>query len=413
MKRTIPLVLLLSLLLSGCSWMSNSYVSVKPHQEQEQSGQLEVVVASDYLDLIYALEEMIETGTESGIINVADYPQDALEGGMMVAMRYAMESFPLGAYAVKEINYEVGNNSGMPAVAVTIAYRHSRAELQKIRHLITMNDADLVVAEALNGYAVSVVLLVENYYTVDFTQLVQDYAEAHPESVMETPQVTMGVYGRGDTRVVELTFTYQTGRDSLRQMQNQVKPVFEAASLYVSGDSADYQKYSQLYAFLMERFDYTIETSITPAYSLLRHGVGDSRAFATVYASMCRGAGMECEIVTGTRSGEPWTWNIVNDDGNYFHVDLLRCNEIGDFREFSDNDMSGYVWDYSAYPECPVVYVTEEEQPPVSAETEPTEETSETTEPTQTEEPTEETEETLPLATEETTSATESTENLE
>lgn len=71
---------------------------------------------------------------------------------------------------------------------------------------------------------------------MDFTQLVRDHAEEHPETVMETPQVTAAAYGAGSSRVVELTFTYQTSRDALRQMQSQVKPVFDAASLYVSGD---------------------------------------------------------------------------------------------------------------------------------------------------------------------------------
>ena len=127
---------------------------------------------------------------------------------------------------------------------------------------------------------------------MDFTQLVRDHAEEHPETVMEPPQVTAAAYGAGSYRVVELTDTNQTSRDALRQMQSQGKPVFDAASLYVSGDGEDRQKLSQLYAFLMERFDYKIETSITPAYSLLRHGVGDSRAFATVYAAMCRLAGL-------------------------------------------------------------------------------------------------------------------------
>jgi len=127
-----------------------------------------------------------------------------------------------------------------------------------------------------------------------------------------------------ENKDMELTFTYQTSRDALRQMQSQVKPVFDAASLYVSGDGEDRQKLSQLYAFLMERFDYKIETSITPAYSLLRHGVGDSRAFATVYAAMCRLAGLECMTVTGTHAGDPWTWNIVLDEkGGPNHVSNL------------------------------------------------------------------------------------------
>ena len=187
-----------------------------------------------------------------------------------------------------------------------------------------------------------------------------------------------------------------------------MKPVFEAAELYVSGDGAERQKYSQLYGFLMERFDYTVETSITPAYSLLHHGVGDSRAFATVYAAMCRRAGMECLMVTGTRSGEPWVWNIIQVGGIYRHVDLLQCSVQGRFQEKTDAEMSGYVWDYSAYPECPVIRLPEPSDPtpaqpretaPAEAETtpatEPEESTAETEpailpEETKAEEPTEE-----------------------
>jgi hypothetical protein len=65
--------------------------------------------------------------------------------------------------------------------------------------------------------------------------------------------------------------------------------------------------------------------------------VGDSRAFATVYAAMCRSAGLECMTVTGTRAGEPWTWNIILDNGGYYHVDLQRSNLSGQFRELTDS----------------------------------------------------------------------------
>ena len=146
--------------------------------------------------------------------------------------------------------------------------------------------------------------------------------------------------------------------------------MFDAAVLYVSGEGEDYQKYSQLYAFLMERFEYKFETSITPAYSLLRHGVGDNRAFATIYAAMCRSAGLECLTVTGTRSGEPWTWNIVLDNGCYYHVDLLRSNLSGQFRELTDAQMHTYVWDYSAYPECIGVEAVQEAKDLPETETE-------------------------------------------
>ena len=374
--RILFLLLSLSLLLTGCGWMDGSYVHVTPHREQNSSIQSEVVSAADYIQLYGVLEEMIASGTENGIINVSEYDQEIVGNSMDIAVRHAKKIYPIGAYAVEEIQYEFGYNSGRPAIAVTIEYRHSRIEIQKIQTVQNMEAAGDAVAQALEDCDSGVVLQVQEYKETDFSQLVQDYARTHPELVMEIPQVTAAVYGGDSGRVVELTFTYQTSRDSLRSMKAQVQPVFESAALYVSGEGADTQKYAQLYAFLMERFDYTLETSITPAYSLLRHGVGDSRAFATVYAAMCRMAELECLTVTGTRSGEPWTWNIVEDNGHYFHVDLLRCNEVGSFREFTDGEMTGYVWDYSAYPECPAVILPPETKPAETEETEPVQETA-------------------------------------
>lgn len=345
-KRCFLFLLALCLLLSGCS----SYVSITPHREQRTGTQTEVVSASDYLELLAALKEMIASGTEVAAITVADYPEAMVEFGIQRAILHAKENDPIGSYAVQDILYELGTSGGVPAVSLNILYLRSRTEIQRIRTATGMTQAETLTANAVEGYESSLVMLVKDYKSRDFSQFVQDYALENPQSVMETPQVSQAIYGTGTNRVVELIFTYQTSRDTLRRMQSQVEPVFDAASLYVSGDGADRQKYAQLYAFLTERFDYKLETSITPSYSLLRHGVGDSRAFATVYAAMCRSAGLECQVVTGTRFGEPASWNIVLDDGVYYHVDLLQ--ESGTYQELTDAEMNGYVWDYSDYPTC-------------------------------------------------------------
>lgn len=367
-RRILALLFACSLLLSGCGWMEGSYVSVEEHQEQHQEGDTEMIFAVNYLELMSACDELIAEGAQSGIIYVPDYQNSSVEAGMSIAAAYAMTNSPLGAYAVEDIHYELGTSSGIPAVAVSIDYRHTKAEIQRIRQAADIAAAEKLIARSLENCAASVVLLIEDYTEKDFVQLVQDYASKHPDGVMETPMVAEGIYGTGASRVVELLFTYQNSRDSLRQMKQQVEQVFDAAKLYVSGDGAQRQKFSQLYAFLMERFDYTLETSITPAYSLLHHGVGDSRAFATVYASMCDAAGLECLVVTGTRSGEPWTWNMVLDNGHYYHVDLLRCSEVGYYRELTDGQMTGYVWDYSAYPASADPVQPEETVPDETAE---------------------------------------------
>ncbi len=374
-RRMLCLAALLCLLLTGCSWFDGSYVHVTPHQEKGSRGDTGMVSAANYSELQDVLEDMVSAGRESGVINVSEYDQNQVEMNMAAAVRHIQKVYPIGAYAVETMEYEIGSSSGKPAIAVTFTYRHSRIEIQKIRKVTSMREVENAIGQALDKCDTGVVLQVNYFAEMDFSQVVQDYAAAYPESVMETPQVTSAIYGTGSARVVELLFTYQNSREVLRQMQTQVEPVFDSAVLYVSGEGSDNQKYSQLYAFLMERFNYTLETSITPAYSLLRHGVGDSRTFAIVYASMCRQAGLTCMTVNGTRDGEPWTWNIVQDEARYYHVDLLRSSAAGGFREYLDSEMTGYVWDYSAYPECVAL----------PEETEETEATGETTQPDPTE----------------------------
>ena len=353
MKRILPVWLVLCLLLSGCGMFSDSYVSITPHRDSSAGTESKVVSASNYLQLRAALVDLIHSGAESGVIHVRDYRVELLDQGLQDAVEYVLEYDAIGAYAVESIHYEQGVSGLMPAVAVSVEYTHSRSDLQKIQ---TIRDSDALwrkVETALQRCDSSIVVLVEKYTEQDLEQMIEDYAAQNPATVIEIPQISCQLYpDKGASRVVELKLTYQNSRSDLRQMQSLVKPIFESAALYVSG-SSDYQKASRLYSFLMERFgEYQIKTSITPSYSLLHHGVGDSRAFATVYAQMCRMADLECRVVAGTRKGEPWSWNMVKTDDSFFHVDLLDCYGDKGFRLLTDEEMTEYVWDYSAYPAC-------------------------------------------------------------
>lgn len=372
MKRyySILLAVCLCFLLTGCDlWMDGSYHSVEPYRPEYSEPSLESAEVTSYEQLQELLVELVADGSQESVVYMIGFDQNQLSGIMDMAVKFVTKSDPVGAYAVERIDYEIGTNTGRTAIAVKISYIHSRSEILRIRQTENMEQAGEVIHQALKDCEAAVVLLVEDYDQMDFTQKVQDYVDANPLYCMEMPQVTAEVYPKsGSRRVIELTFTYQTSRDSLRAMQNYVEPVFRAAYLNVSGEEDERTKFTRMYSFLMERSDYTLETSITPTYSLLRHGVGDSKAFATVYAAMCRQAGLECLVVTGTREGEPWVWNMICVDGTYAHVDLLRSRDAERLVLHTQDEMSGYVWDYSAYPEA---LAPEPEAPPETAPTVP------------------------------------------
>ena len=354
MKRIAGLmaVLMTVLCCGGCGWLDGSFVSVTPHQIGYSDGSDQKIPAiADYIDLRGALIGMIDSGASEAVFHLDHYKTDDVRKDMIRAKNYIHTSHPIGAYSVESIDYEFGATGGQDALSVKLTYRHTRAEIDRIRTVYGIPGAQALIADALDHHRSALVLLVTGYQETDLVQWITDYAGLHPDVVMELPQVSVQTYpDQGDARVIELAFTYQNSRDSLHQMQEQVKPVFSSAALYVSGEADDQTKFSQLFTFLMERFEYRLETSLTPSYSLLCHGVGDSKAFAQVYSAMCRQAGLECQSVSGTFDGESRHWNLVQCGGVYYHVDLLRSAENGSLVLMDDAMMQAYVWDYDAYP---------------------------------------------------------------
>lgn len=354
MKRIVCMILALAVAVScgGCAWMQGTYQSIRPHQVGYSRDEGEMDLITGYSELRTAVTDMIDGGMEEKVFTLYDYPEEELRRDLDILVRYARETYPVGAWAVSDITYEYGQY----LLSVRIEYRRSKADIDRIYTVRGIAGAKEAIDAALTRCEDSLVLQITGYRDTDFVQYAEDFADLNPQTVMELPQVTAQVWPQsGTVRVVEFRFAYQTSRESLREMQGQVRPVFSSARLYVSSEADDGTKLSQLYSFLMERFAYTEQTSITPSYSLLIHGVGDSRAFAQVFAAMCRQSGIEAMTVSGTRNGESRFWNIVRKGDGYCHVDLLECAEQGYYQERSDGQMGNYVWDYSAYPACGVI----------------------------------------------------------
>ena len=362
-------ILIICILLSGCGVLGQrDYVWIETHPIPTAPTGNQGIFAQDYEGLYAALTQLVEQGTAQATISVGRYNQENVEADMLRAVEAVCREHPIAAYAVEKMDFTLGTAGGEHVLAVTISYLHDHTEIKKILQVADSEAAREAICEALVACEPGIVLQLESYEERDLPQMVADYALEHPELVMEIPQVTVNVYPEeGKTRVLEVKFTYQTSRDALKNMQSQVENLFKSARFFVSGYRSEERRFHRLYTWLMETNEYTIQTSITPAYSLLQYGTGDSRAFATVYAALCRQMNLECITVSGTKNGESWHWNLVRIDDVYYHLDLLQCSADGGFATRTDGQMTDYVWDYNAYPVSP------DPEPTAPETTEPTE----------------------------------------
>lgn len=352
MKRRLScfvILICIFCLLNGCG-SGRPYVSITPHAEQPNQPLTDSVEASSFSQLKEALCDVVATGAQECVIYLKDMDEQMAVFYMDVAIRQIISTDPMGVYAVNEINYEMGTNAGRSAVAVNIAYKHGRGEILRIKTAPDMEQASQIVAIALENRSELVAVMVQKYEQMDMLSFVSKYAADHPDVVMEVPEIAVSTFpAAGDERVLEVTFHYQTGREEQQKMAEEIGPVFTSAELYVTGNASGFRKSEQLYSFLMERFDYQIATSTTPTYSLLRDGIGDSRAFACVYAQMCRTAGINCWAIKGKYMGSERWWNGFLMDDSYYYVDLLQCKEAGSYGILTDRQMSGYSWDRQVY----------------------------------------------------------------
>ena len=354
MKRLLILIIATALLLTGCSgWLDGNYVSVTPHQEQTDNSGSDIVSVTSYNALRRALENLVRRNKETGVISVAHYDQLTIAKDTRTAIQRIMAENPFANYAVESIDFELGTNAGEPALAIHIQYIHGKTDPSKIQSVSNLENLQSIITNSICSYYSGLVIHVAQYQQIDIDQLVADYCLNNPHKVIEQPQVTASFYPQEGTgeRIVELKFTYQYSRDTLREMQSQVSTVCTEIKRTVTESAPALEKYQQIFQTLQQLLgEYKQETSITPAYSFLLQSTGDSRAAATVYAALCRQSGLECQTITGSYNAEPWNWNILSIDGIYYYFDFLRCCQEGTFQLLAEEEMAGYVWYSSADP---------------------------------------------------------------
>lgn len=396
-KRLLALLLLLSVLLTGCGvWMNEPFVSVTPHVEDYvQPDQPVAEVATSYEELYALLLRLIEDSTTQATVDVSEYT-GSLERELRRAINQARREDPLAAYTVTEIATETAEVGVRHIVTIEIGYIEDLELLKEMKRAWGPTGVISQVETALKTAERRILLEVNGYQELELEELVQAYYTDHLDEVMELPQLTVAVYpDKGNERIVQIDFAYTHDQQTLVSMADEVQTMLTSAALYIRGQETQLARAERLGAFLRPMLTQSGSTT-TPVYSLFHDGIASSHSLAHVFRLLCRENGLECQVVTGTKDGEAYDWNILTLDGVSCHVDLMDSWLQDDLVPRFDDEMERYAWDRETYPACPRPVDPPPSEPdgenPTEDQTEPAETEAEETEPTAPEETVPETE---------------------
>lgn len=87
-----------------------------------------------------------------------------------------------------------------------------------------------------------------------------------------------------------------------------------------------YQKVKKVHDFICNNVVYSNETAagqadFMSAYDAVAYQTSVCTGYALLFQKYMEGLGIPCYTATGTRNGGPHMWNIVNVDGQWYHID--------------------------------------------------------------------------------------------
>lgn len=351
--RILALLLLLCTLV-GCSLVPDEYLSVQPHVVTGvpvvQTNAKEV---RDYTDLKKAILGFVQNCQSEGKIRSVSYDGD-MEADLPRAVYEITKLNPLGAYAVDYMTHDCTYIINHYEVTIFTTFRRTAREIAQVEFISTQSALRARLEQAAENYEPTVTVRISTHRELDIPAIIQEHCAAHPDTIMETPTVSISAYPDiGSVQIKEIHLNYTTPAKTLRQMETAVQENLDAAAEYIRYRNGDREKLELLFTYLLERFPYKGDTSATPVHDALVGGIADPTGMAQAWKLICDRAGMTCHVVQGLQNGEPYVWNIVNVDGYYRHLNLPQCVlEYGALVMRSDDEMGDYYWNTGIYPVC-------------------------------------------------------------
>lgn len=360
MKKLISLILTVVTALSLCacgSIYNRDYLVIEEYiVDPQPTSATDSVTVKRYNQLKNSIMELVLEGDRSGkIIFDTNYNGDPAED-MASACWELRSQNALCAYCVANIAYELSQIVTYYEANVNISYADVGIKVSDVAHLHYAYQIKELITEAMNAGINKIAALVDSgYYSAeDVQKLVSGVYYAHPTAALTETNANVNVYsGISGQKLYEIEIDYGYEAHELaaaKRSLSQLRPFFSDEAQ----NSGEGQRAFIACEYLTENCTVSADKR-SSAYDALLDGEADSKGIALAYVELCRELGIKCEIVFGQHNWTEHCWNIVEIDGDRYHVDVSACISSGMESGFlyTDNEFwENYRWDIASYPKC-------------------------------------------------------------
>lgn len=365
-KRLLALVLCCLIFCSGCTAMlERSYISASAHVDYSATDDSSVLRAGSYQALVNSILYFVGEHVGGGIIRLYNYTGNA-EADLERACAEVMEDDPLGAYAVRSIDYESTRILTYYEVKFRILYQRTAAEVAEIRTVSGQSGVRHEL-ERMIGSRLSHVTLRTAYFTSDaalVSQLFWLSFYSTPTMTLAVPEFTAAFYPENGTqRILELNLSWPLTAESLAEYSSALSAAAEA--LFASAPPGDGRCTVQELADVVRGTVVYDPSGSHSALSALNGEPVNDLGVLLALEFLCQQQGIEASVVSDSAGAQMWL--IVATPSGYRHLlprDLRPSvqTETGDAPDseawtlplYTDEELAalGFEWPRDLHPAC-------------------------------------------------------------
>lgn len=205
---------------------------------------------------------------------------------------------------------------GVSASAITYTASPNRASIRNY------DEAYTAMYEAVSKGAEIVDISEYGIKTDDILSIYSDILASAPELFYLDNRITY-YYNRGglSNTVTKVRFEYKMNEVE----REEAKLAYEQELSYIVSQvdvkMSDAEKALWVHDYLISAFEYDVSQSFYDAYSLFRERKGVCQAYSLAYIAVLRELGINAVMVASDEMNH--AWNLVEIDGEWYHVDLV------------------------------------------------------------------------------------------